>query len=1302
MKFLKKINKLLLVAIMSTLCIFLVKTEAPSVNADSTYRGRVQELRAVWVSHFAGDVHAYNDEESYKAEINGILDNMEQMGFNAMIFHVRTHNNALYKSELNPVASFWSKVNFDEFDPLEWMIEECHSRGIEFHAWMNPYRISTNGTTKHYVGGTIPEGNPVLNPDNLLQSGDSYILDPGIPEVRDYIVDSCMEVVENYDVDAIHFDDYFYISGCDDAETRAKYNTENLSLGNFRRKQVDLFIEQLSDKMYEYNVANNKTIQLGISPSGIYRNGSYSAGTTPQYDADGNLTYPLYSSTSGFAHYDNYLYSDTKKWIDEEWIDYILPQTYWAIGHTSASYAKLAEWWSWTVEYKKVNLYLGVGIYMSLENTSSGSYWKGANEVKNQLELANSYANIDGLSFYKYSSMLNSSSLMQGYVKDLETYWIKDIPGSVQQRYTHLPEPDVANIVLDGNTLSWDPVDGVRGYIVWQTKRNDEVNMIDKDINQVYVYTQNTQVQIEDGYDYFVSTVNLANEISEPLSAKQGGNVERVINLINGITIPVTLDNENKINNIQAKYNALTAEEKAQVTNYQILEFAKEQIAKLKLIKNDALDFVETLKTDTTSNYILPQSYLNYSVAWEYVDPSDANLFDIETGEVKVEYLATTLVSLKYTLTNNGMSYSDVFDLNIGYVKQSEIGLIYRNTPNSLNKEEDKDANVSFIGWSGKALKFNNYVFFIAANNYHELTSTEISKGSWSSCGNVYVNMTNQTISKPVSDFSITTISNYGYFIVNANGEVRLSAATATSQDIITLAPGEILYSSNYLDGLINNSPLRPATGVIVGTKVELITPVWQEELTDAEKAQELVELIDTIPLDVTLNHKASVEKMDEIYNTLSDSAKAQVTNYSKLVAALTKITVLEDSLQELNNKKESSVNELNNYITNLDDYSNSGKSQINNILSMAQIEINESSSTTAIDTLVSTYKQQLDAVLTQAEEDVLVIQDERDLALTQLNAVITNLNLYSPINQKLINDTIENYTNLINQSNTVNKVRALLSEGIEKLESFKTIVEELQQAGIDKVNELVENIEYSNYSSTNAGIIRNAVLNTKTKILVSTKEEEINTLVSELEELIASTKTKEEELKELQVEKDAALNIINESYHLEDYNSESQLQLEAIISQYVNLINNATSSSKITVYKIECLSKIKEIPIDELAHQKRLAKEEANEYVDSLITTETGKNLLTTLYNEFVEELANETIPGKITILLNNFKEEAKEIEKANPIESEDPSDPNDKDEPTDDKKDNNGSCQFASTYIVSMLFMSIIAAILIIKKRY
>ena len=1298
MNLVKKINKLLLVVLLVTLSVFLVKPTEVKVDASTEYVGRTQELRAVWVSHYAGDLKAYSNEAQYKEQIINILNNMESMGFNTMIFHIRTHNNAMYDTELNPVASWWSKVDFDTFDPLEWMIEECHKRGIEFHAWLNPYRVSSTGVSDlDSLAAGFPEVNPASDKANYLSTSGGVILNPGLPHVRDFIVKTCMEVVEKYDVDAIHFDDYFYISGCNDDATRAEYNTEGLSKDDFRRKQVDLFMEQLSNAMYEYNVQNNKTVQLGISPSGIYRNGSYGNNTTPEYDENGTLIYPEYSNTSGFAHYGDYLYSDTKKWIDEEWIDYILPQTYWAISHTSASYAKLTKWWSWAVENKKTNLYIAVGVYMALENTSSGQYWKQPDEVKNELLDANQYDKIAGISFYKYSSLLSSSSLMQGHVQDLKSMWNKDVPGSVQQRYTHLLEPDVENIKILDNILSWDACDDVRGYIVWQVEKNRDVDT--KDINQLYKYTQSTSIEIEEGYDYYVSTVNLANEISDPLPTTSLGKVDRIINLINGIKIPVTLDEEDNINNILNKYNNLTEEEKSKVTNYSVLEFALSQIESIKSLELDAKEFEECLVPDTTSKYLLPKSFKDYSVSWEYVKESDKALYDIETGKVLVEYLATTIIPLKYTISKNGVNYSNTFKLNIGYVKQSEIGLIYRNTPNSLNKEEDKNAAVSFIGWSGKALKFNNFVFYIADKNYHELTSSEITKGSWSSCGNVYVNKSNKTITGKVSDFSIETRANYGYLIIGSDGIVRLSVDTANATDSISLAPGEILYSSNYLDGLINNSPLKPATGISVGTKVELVTPVWKTDLSDDEVAQEVIDLIDSIPENLTLNHQALIEQIEAVYNNLTDSVKGKVTNKDKLVSAKNKIEELIKNEANLLNKKDQSIKELETYITNLDKYSDSGKKQIANILEIAKINIAKATTENEVESLLTSYKTQLDDVLTQAEEDSAIIGEEREKAITEIKALIPDLTIYSNANQTVISELLSSYIKKINEADTVTSVLEIKEKALVELNEVPTLVDEYRKAGLERINSLTKDLDYTLYSSTNGNKIKNAILTAKTNVNKSVTEAEINTIITSLESLIGSVKTKEEEYLELQDERDEAISVIKASVNLDDYSNDNKALLEQIIKEYTDLILNATTASKIVSYKADALSKIKEVPVDELLILKRSTKEEARIYIDSMKVSELGKNQLETLYEEFVLEIDDQTISSKITILFNQFKKDADKIKKDNPVVDK----PNvdDQPNPDDNKNDNQQSCSFIASYICSMLFTSLLISVLILKKR-
>lgn len=377
------------------------------VRIPDAYEIPDRDFRGVWISTMTSDIDRFRSVEQYKEEINKVFAIMEHYNLNAMMFHVRIYNDALYDSALNKRSTYYSAVNFSEWDPLAWIIEECHKRGIEFHAWMNPYRVKSSGAPDDLAAyaATEPASNIASNPEYLLHTAGSsgskgIILNPGEPAVRDFIVETCLELAEKYDVDAIHFDDYFYASGVDDSATRAKYNTQGLSVENFRRLQVDLFIEQLSAALRDFNLQTGRLVQLGISPTGIYRNGSYTDNYV--YDDNGNLISPSGSNTSGFAHYGDYLYCDTKKWIDNEWIDYILPQSYWGFEHKVAGYADVMDWWDKVVEYKNVNLYSGMGAYMI---GSAGDWKNHPLEALNQLKYGVKLKNVKGHCIYSFKHL---------------------------------------------------------------------------------------------------------------------------------------------------------------------------------------------------------------------------------------------------------------------------------------------------------------------------------------------------------------------------------------------------------------------------------------------------------------------------------------------------------------------------------------------------------------------------------------------------------------------------------------------------------------------------------------------------------------------------------------------------------------------------------------------------------------------------------------------------------------------------------------------------------------------------------
>ena len=1276
MKLFNKFSKILLIVLISVL--FLGNgAQKKKVEAAPTYEEKVQEYRAVWVSHFVGDIASYKNETQYKAEVDKLIAQLVEWNMNAMVFHVRTHNNALYNSKLNPLARWWDGVDFDTFDPLHYIIEQCHANGIEFHAWMNPYRITTTGTyPMNSNETTFPEGNPANDPSNFITVGNNIILDPGIPENRDFIVDTCMELVENYDVDAIHFDDYFYISGADDTATRNKYNTDGLSLGDFRRKQVDLFIEQLHNAISKYNSENNKAIEIGISPSGVYRNEGYSSSTIPQYDANGSLTYPLGSNTAGFAHYDNYLYSDTKYWIDQEWIDYITPQTYHATDNPSSPFGNLVEWWNWVVKNKKVNLSFGIGIYMTLGNDGG---WDTADEFEKQMLLENQAEYSKGLCLYKYASLFSTSANMVSHVNAMKRNWTKNIPSAIKPQHTNLPEPVVKNLNINGNLISWDKLDNVRGYIVWQVKKGSFVDTTN--ISHLYDYVQTTSIEVEDGYDYYVSSVNLANEISKPVLASSLSETEQLVVAFNSIKFPVTINDESYLNSLKARYDALTESDKAKVSNYSLLESALEQLTTVKALEIDAQLFEKTLKTDILDKYLLPLLYERYSVSWEYVNSGDASLFNIETGEVLVEYLATTIVKLKYTMTQNGVSYSGTHDLNIGYIKQSETGLIYRNTPNALNKLEDPTANASFIGWAGVALKFSlngiNYVYYPAEGNYHDLTSSEIPEYKWPSCGFIFRNVSPSSITTSGKDLVVNEADGYGYFIVGSDGVVNYCVSSASYSDSITLKPGEMIFIPNYLNSKMTDSILKCGTNLPVGTKVELVTVKWSEEDTNESLAQEIIDQIELIGNNITLDSKDQVERAEKMYASANPTVQAMVTNYDKLVIIRDILDELIERNKEVENAKQNAKNTISSYLDK-SLYSETNQKTIDSLISSFNSLVETKDTTGAVEQLVKEFKVKLDEVKTQKEEDAEIIVEFRKDAIAELKQIIQEIDLYSKENQEKINTIITTYEALINNAETTIKVLELVNEASGLLKNIPTALAEAKVQALEDIEVYYANIDLANYSGSNSSKIRVLIASAKAKVNSAKTIKEVEELVTNLKKDIEAIETISSTQEQLENVKKEAIEDIENYKNLDDYNASDKEAIEALIEEYKVKINAATTLENVTSLKEEAYSKMDEYEADPFGKLREEAYKKAVQYAEEKGIKE-GNNQLTTLLEKLEEDLENAKTSTKIDELLDEFKLECDKLTKGNNMSL---------------------SCMNA-TYVSSIILMFSLAFVLISKKR-
>ena len=393
-----------------------------TVQIPDTYLQKDVELRACWISSFIKSFKPTIDKEEMKKELTYVLDFLEEYNMNCMIFHVRTHNNAFYQTTLAPIASeYGTYESFEEWDYLEWLVAECHKRGIEFHAWLNPYRINLKGFSLDDTVEDIAKdylnypNNPASNPKNILMTyGDGKtqgaILNPAKEDVQQHIVDVCMEIVKKYNVDGIHFDDYFYqrlskdrnILEEADQVDYLNYISNNETLfkadsaidkENWRRFNIDSLIYKIHLELDKYYNETNKLVQFGISPTGVYKSG------------DGSVESG--SNTTPAGHYGKDLYCDTVKWINEGWIDYIMPQCYTSFDNVKYSFHEITTWWNKVVDGKNVNLYIGMSLSKSIDDSYLYGWYNQEDELTNQLLFLNTLENVKGVSFFSFTSMKN-------------------------------------------------------------------------------------------------------------------------------------------------------------------------------------------------------------------------------------------------------------------------------------------------------------------------------------------------------------------------------------------------------------------------------------------------------------------------------------------------------------------------------------------------------------------------------------------------------------------------------------------------------------------------------------------------------------------------------------------------------------------------------------------------------------------------------------------------------------------------------------------------------------------------------
>jgi uncharacterized lipoprotein YddW (UPF0748 family) len=362
-----------------------------------------REFRAVWVAtvnNIDWPSKPGLSTEDQKKEVTQLLDLHKKNGMNAIIMQVRPAADAFYKSELEPWSKYLTgmpgKAPSPFYDPLEFWIKECRARNMEFHAWLNPFRVSQNAAdplASNHIA--------FKNPDWIVNYGGKLYFDPGLPQAREFVVKVVNDIVARYDVDAIHFDDYFYpyplTEDFPDEDSFQQYNRgfTGVQKADWRRDNVDIIIKMLSE-----NIKKTKPwVKFGISPFGVWRNKAD--------DQEGSET------TAGTTNYDH-LYADILKWQKNGWIDYSLPQLYWQIGHPSVDYLTLAKWWA-AHSYNRAT-YIGHAVY-KLEKEASVPEWKDPNQLINQIQITRQIPQIGGSAFY---SSKHFSRDLFGFIQKLQ------------------------------------------------------------------------------------------------------------------------------------------------------------------------------------------------------------------------------------------------------------------------------------------------------------------------------------------------------------------------------------------------------------------------------------------------------------------------------------------------------------------------------------------------------------------------------------------------------------------------------------------------------------------------------------------------------------------------------------------------------------------------------------------------------------------------------------------------------------------------------------------------------------------
>lgn len=482
------------------------------------------EFRGAWIQTAWQDQYMNKTPERCRQYLNQLVETLYETGFNAIIFQVRPEGDAFYHSQYEPWSRFLTgkqgKAPSPDWDPMAYLIQLCHSHGMEFHAWINPYRMFSSKSL-----ALAPNHLFYKHPEYFVFYDERLYLNPGLPESRTWIRDVVKDIVSNYDIDALHMDDYFYPypAGGLDFDDREAFMTYGPVLGfdttkrtdrdNFRRHCVNILIKSVNEDIK----AIKPWVRFGISPFGIYRN---------------QKSWAKGSATNGTQCYDD-LYADVLRWAEEGWIDYVIPQLYWEIGHTAADYTTLCDWWANNIP-STCHLYIGQSIERSLDGKAETADLRYSNaNFTSKLQQAKSLKNIRGNCFWYAYQVSDNKFHVRDFLKEsvFITHAMPPAYTEMSKKAPSKPRSLDASLVRSevglGLHLTWkapasdsDPLRPTRYYNVYRFKKGEPVSIH----TLKHIYRQVSVPEIYDyditgsaKYTYVVTAVDYYNNESKPI-----------------------------------------------------------------------------------------------------------------------------------------------------------------------------------------------------------------------------------------------------------------------------------------------------------------------------------------------------------------------------------------------------------------------------------------------------------------------------------------------------------------------------------------------------------------------------------------------------------------------------------------------------------------------------------------------------------------------------------------------------------------------------------------------------------------